>query len=31
MNFDELAKEIFDIKLKVIRSDKICEGKAIVF
>lgn len=26
MNFDELAKEIFDIKLKVIRSDKICEG-----
>ena len=27
MNFDELAKEIFDIKLKVIRSGKICEGK----
>lgn len=26
MNFDELAKEIFDIKLKVIRSGKICEG-----
>lgn len=31
MNFDELAKEIFDIKMKVIKSGKICEGKAIVF
>lgn len=26
MSFDEFAKEIFDIKMKVIRSGKICEG-----
>jgi len=26
MNFDELAKEIFDIKMKIIKSGKICEG-----
>lgn len=26
MNFDELAEEIFDIKMKVIRSGEICEG-----
>lgn len=26
MDFDKFAKEIFDIKLKVIRSGKICEG-----
>lgn len=26
MDFDKLAKEIFDIKLKVIRSGKICDG-----
>lgn len=31
MDFDKLAKEIFDIKMKVIRSGKICEGKTIVF
>ena len=26
MNFDELAKEIFDIKMKIIKSGKICDG-----
>lgn len=26
MNFDELAKEIFDIKMKIIKSGEICEG-----
>ena len=26
MDFDKLAKEIFDIKMKVIRSGEICEG-----
>ena len=26
MNFDELAKEIFDIKMKIIKSGKICVG-----
>lgn len=26
MDFDKLAEEIFDIKMKVIRSGKICEG-----
>lgn len=26
MDFDELAKEIFDIKMKIIKSGKICEG-----
>ena len=25
MNFNELAKEIFDIKMKIIKSGKICE------
>lgn len=31
MDFNKLAKEIFDIKMKIIKSGKICEGKAIVF
>lgn len=26
MDFDKLAEEIFDIKMKVIRSGEICEG-----
>lgn len=26
MSFDEFAKEIFDIKMKIIKSGKICEG-----
>ena len=26
MDFDELAKEIFDIKMKIIKSGKICDG-----
>lgn len=26
MDFDKLAKEIFDIKMKVIKSGEICEG-----
>lgn len=26
MSFDEFAKKIFDIKMKIIKSGKICEG-----
>ena len=26
MSFDEFAKEIFDIKMKIIKSGKICDG-----